>query len=127
MTFNPNDCENKVWCGKTPAPPGKINGDPYSCLKKGFGRGGHTERVKFLDPTDLRTIPYITPTIVTTLNQLRIRTKADFISTIVRLGNPRSTANFLNHLVPDNPIAFNAIVMFLYNSNVNVKFLPACQ
>jgi hypothetical protein len=127
MSFNVEDCEGRMWCGSdAKIPLNKIKGDSYSCMRRGFGKGAHVERTKLLDPSDLRTVPYMNQYAIEKLAKYKVTTKPQFLSMIVRLKNPQSTKKLLEQIVPENPKAFNGIVLFLYNSNINPQFLPTC-
>lgn len=140
MSFKYSKCSiPTVWCGNGKMPKKTKTASSYyskkgtraECLKKGFGAGAASERLKTLSKHSLQRIKYVGPTYEERFQEHTItNTKA-----IIAFGKAHTTQQLSDLLheifLKSNGVidkkAFNSTLMYLYDNGVSRSRLCPCK
>ncbi len=122
------DCyTNSIWCGKNRKPEYYgFKGSSYECLRKGFGRGYYTKWNESLSKNDLLRIPYLKIKHKNFLEKENIFNIDDLVIFFSRKSSI-SNNNLLKKIFNDDINAYNSIIIFLWELNMDEKNLPKCR
>jgi hypothetical protein len=139
--FQPKKCSiPTVYCGNKKVIPKKSktdtsnthyvrNGTAYECMKKGYGSGMNSERLKKLPSNSLQRIKYVGDTFESNFKKKNIHTTGMLI-TFSKTLSRNGLKNFLEGVFSKkggtvDRRAYNSTLMFLYNNGV-YENLPTC-
>lgn len=133
-----------AWCGDGAMPADPINQDRTTryhhvgtrseCMRKGFGAGAAQERIRGLPATSLQRIKYVGPQYETNFannNIAHIHNTQQLIAFANANNQMQLTRLIIRGCTKTNGIldrrAFNSVIMFLDDRNINHQRLPRCK